>query len=83
MGRKKQTYTFALTAEEKLALEKLAIFFNCKWGEKANVSELLSKIAQGKISLVESGSVISFSDREEFEERILQLTEIVEYLKKV
>lgn len=65
------------TEADKKALEKLAIAHGCTWGDKANISELIQKIAQGKLQIVtskEDFELSSLLDRPEVQ-RALQLLE--------
>lgn len=74
MTRKKTTITLSISYGEKRLLEELAIRHGCKWGDsKPNVSELISKIATGEISL--SGNSESHTERD--------LSEIYEGISRI
>lgn len=49
MSRKREVMTLSLREEEKEQLEAIALYHNCTWGSKPNVSRLLSKIADGSL----------------------------------
>lgn len=77
MSRKNESITLSCTEADKKALEKLAIAHGCTWGDKANISELIQKIAQGKLQIVtskEDFELSSLLDRPEVQ-RALQLLE--------
>lgn len=57
MKKRRESVTLSLSAYEKAELEKLALHFECRWGERPNISELLKKIAVGDL-------VISSGDRQ-------------------
>lgn len=44
---KREKLTIAVSAENKAILERLALDFGQKWGEKLNISALMTAIAQG------------------------------------
>jgi hypothetical protein len=52
MSRKGESVTLSITESEKEALAKIAVEHKCVWGEKANISGLLQKIARGQLALV-------------------------------
>ena len=54
MTRKNESITLSCTEADKKALEKLAIAHGCTWGDKANISELVQRIAQGKLQIITS-----------------------------
>lgn len=54
MSRKNESITLSCTEADKKALEKLAIAHGCTWGDKANISELVQRIAQGKLQITTS-----------------------------
>lgn len=54
MSRKNESITLSCTESDKKALEKLAIKYGCTWGDKPNISELVQRIAQGKLEIVTS-----------------------------
>jgi hypothetical protein len=45
------TITISCTPENKEKLEAIALNFDCKWGEKPNISALIESIATGDIEL--------------------------------
>jgi hypothetical protein len=51
MSRKGKRITLSLEDGDKEALEQLALDFGMAWGEKPNVSALVSAIAKGKLRL--------------------------------
>ncbi len=54
MSRKDESITLSVTAADLKALEALAVQYKCTWGAKANVSELVRQIAQGKLQITTS-----------------------------
>jgi hypothetical protein len=52
MTKRRPSITLTLSAQEKQALEALAEEFDIHWGDKPNVSELIKRIAQGKLRVV-------------------------------
>lgn len=77
MSRKNESITLSCTESDKKALEKLAIKHGCTWGNKPNISELVQRIAQGKLQIVTSKEDFELSqllDRPEVQ-RALQLLE--------
>lgn len=79
MSRKNESITLSCTEADKKALEKLAIAHGCTWGDKANISELVQRIAQGKLQIVTS--------KEDFElSQLLDRPEVkraIELIKKL
>lgn len=57
MSRKGESITLSLSAEEKEQLEAIALYHNCTWGAKPNVSKLLSRIADGSLLVLEEKSI--------------------------
>ena len=51
MPRKKESITINLSLGERESLEEIALAFGCTWGEKANISALMSAIAQDKLKV--------------------------------
>lgn len=77
MSRKNESITLSCTEADKKALEKLAIAHGCTWGKNPNISELMQRIAQGKLEIVTSKEDFELSqllDRPEVQ-RALQLLE--------
>lgn len=78
MSRKDESITLSVTASDLKALEALAIAYGCTWGAKANVSELIRRLAQGKLQITTS--------KEDFElAKLLDRPEVqraIELLKK-
>lgn len=52
MSRRGESITLSLSAEEKEELEAIALFHDCTWGSKPNISKLLSKISDGSLLVV-------------------------------
>ena len=52
MSRKGQSITLSVSEAEKQQLQALAEAFNCKWGDRANISRLISAIARNQIQLL-------------------------------
>jgi len=52
MSRKGQSITLSVSEQEKQQLQALAEAFNCKWGDRANISRLVSAIAQNKLQVL-------------------------------
>lgn len=48
---KREKLTIAVSAEDKATLEKIALDLGQMWGNKPNISALMTAIAQGKIRL--------------------------------
>ncbi|MFP4134466.1 MAG: hypothetical protein ACLFTJ_09955 [Halothece sp.] len=42
MSRKGQSITLSVSRQEKEKLQAIAEAFNCKWGDRANISRLMS-----------------------------------------
>jgi hypothetical protein len=58
MPRKGEKLQLSLSsAEEREALERIALAFGCTWGDKPNISALLVAIAQGKLKVYWSEEV--------------------------
>ena len=78
MSRKNESATLSITAADLKALEALAVQYGCTWGAKANVSELMRHLAQGKLKIITS--------KEDFElAKLLDRAEVqraIELLKK-
>lgn len=51
MTRTRHSITLSCTPKTKAKLERIALDFNCKWGDKPNLSALLESIANGDIEL--------------------------------
>lgn len=51
MSRKFESLTVSCDLESKEKIEQLALDFNLKWGDKPNISKLISLIASGDIVL--------------------------------
>jgi len=49
MSRKKESVTLSITESDKIAIERLALEFNCTWGDKPNISRLIKSIAHGNL----------------------------------
>ena len=52
MTRKGQSITLSVSEQEKQQLQALAEAFNCKWGDKPNISQLISAIAQNQLQIL-------------------------------
>ncbi|AFZ42922.1 hypothetical protein PCC7418_0702 [Halothece sp. PCC 7418] len=52
MTRKGQSITLSVSDAEKQQLQALAETFNCKWGDKPNISRLISAIAQNQLQIL-------------------------------
>ena len=52
MSRKGQSITLSVSEQEKQQLQALAEAFDCKWGDRPNLSRLLSAIAQNQLQLL-------------------------------
>ena len=52
MGRKDESVTLSITADDKTSLEALAIKHGCTWGKKPNISKLIQQIAIGQLKVV-------------------------------
>ena len=52
MGRKDESVTLSLTADDKASLEALAAKHGCSWGKKPNISLLVQQIAIGQLKVV-------------------------------
>jgi len=52
MSRKGQSITLSVSDWEKQQLQALAEAFNCKWGDKPNISRLVGAIAHNQIQLL-------------------------------
>lgn len=51
MPKTRQSITLSCTPEVKAKLEQIALDYDCKWGDKPNISALLESIAAGEIEL--------------------------------
>jgi 3-hydroxyisobutyrate dehydrogenase-like beta-hydroxyacid dehydrogenase len=56
MTRKNESITLSISESEKEALAAIAAEHKCIWGEKANISGLVKKIAHGQLSVVAGNS---------------------------
>ena len=54
MTRKGESITLSVSEQEKQQLQALAEAFNCKWGNRPNISRLLSAIAQNKLQVLDN-----------------------------
>lgn len=52
MSRKGESITLSVSRREKQQLQAIAEAFNCKWGDRPNLSRLLSAIAQNKLQVL-------------------------------
>jgi len=52
MSRKGQSITLSVSEQEKQQLQALAEAFDCKWGDRPNISRLLSAIAQNQLQVL-------------------------------
>lgn len=77
MSRKGESITLSITESEKKALSKIAVEHKCVWGEKANISGLLQKIARGQLALVAGNAEYEISQLMDSKEvkRLYQLLE--------
>jgi hypothetical protein len=77
MSRKGESITLSITESEKEALSKIAVEHKCVWGEKANISGLLQKIARGQLALVGGNAEYEISQLMDSKEvkRLYQLLE--------
>lgn len=57
MRKKQHCITLSVDAKSKANLERLAMEFDCLWGEQPNVSKLIQQIADEEISLEKNGKV--------------------------
>lgn len=71
---KRDILSLSLSPDAKETLERLALEFGAKWGEKPNISELLRMICQGEIVLVK---------KEEMDNQRAELKEIATKLIKL
>ena len=62
MTRKNESITLSCTEADKQALTNLAIAHNCTWGDKPNISQLITKIARGQLAIVEAGEDYELSN---------------------
>lgn len=51
MSRKNESITLSVDEGQKAQLEAIALKFGCTWGDKPNVSELMKRIAAGKLEI--------------------------------
>ena len=51
MSRKNESITLSVDEGQKAQLEAIALEFGCTWGDKPNVSELMKRIASGKLKI--------------------------------
>jgi hypothetical protein len=54
MSRKHESITLSCSPADKASLEALALKYGCTWGDRPNVSALISAIANGEITLGEA-----------------------------
>jgi len=81
MGKdKREKLTIAVSAEDKAILEKLALEFGQTWGDKPNISALMTAIAQGQLRL-ERGEEPNPESKQE--KKRLALVQIQEGLGKL
>ena len=52
MGRKNESVSLSLSADEKASLEALAAKHGCMWGKTPNISRLIQQIAIGQLKIV-------------------------------
>ena len=52
MGRKDESITLSLTADDKASLEALAAKHGCMWGKTPNISRLIQQIAIGQLKII-------------------------------
>ncbi|MEM6838848.1 MAG: hypothetical protein AAF609_18580 [Cyanobacteria bacterium P01_C01_bin.120] len=61
----------------------MAIEFDAKWGDSANISALVKMIADGRITLYKPGSPINGGDKSYYKTQIGTLEAIIENLKQL
>ena len=54
MTRKGKSLTISLSQSNREALERLALRFDCLWGDEPSISALIAAIAEGEIELVKT-----------------------------
>jgi len=52
MAVKRSSINLSISSYEKQQLEDLALRLGIYWGEKPNISEMLKRIAQGKLRVI-------------------------------
>lgn len=73
MSKKNESITLSVSTADLKALEALAIAHDCTWGDKPNVSELVRRLAQGKLRITtsnESYELAQLLDRPEVQRAI-------------
>lgn len=72
---KREKLTIAVSAEDKIILEKIALELGQMWGTKPNISALMTAIAQGKLRLELAEEPILESKQENKRSAIAQIQE--------
>ena len=83
MTRKGQAITLSLSSEQKERLEKVALSVGAKWGQQANISELVKMVADGRVIVHLPETPITESDRDYFKAQISVLEAVTANLKRL
>lgn len=59
MSRKAESITLSVSEADKQELEAIALELGCTWGDKPNLSKLVSEIAQRKLLMSRTEQVTS------------------------
>ena len=79
MGRKGQSVTISITAEQKESLNQLALTMGCCWGQKPNISALMAAIADRKL-IVAKPNLPSDVNELEFTRALTDIERSLSYL---
>ena len=69
----KRSITLSLKPHQKQRLEQLAIAFDCLWGDRPNVSELVKAVADGRLILQKPDSPIRKADLHHYQQKISEI----------
>ena len=83
MTKKGQSITLSLSSEQKERLEKVALSVGAKWGQQANISELVKMVADGRVLVYLPETPITESDRDYFKAQISALEAVTANLKRL
>lgn len=83
MTRAKRSITLSLDTSQKARLVQLAAAFDCMWGEKPNVSELIKAIADGRLLLQKPESPIRRADTHHYQKQIADIRAALENLESL
>ncbi len=83
MTRQARSITLSLEPHQKQRLEQLAVAFDCLWGDRANVSELVKAIADGRLILQKPNSPIRKADQYHYRHQLSEIRAALDNLESL